>query len=480
MTMQPSEAPRGVAAIRPSLIQLVAQLERRLRNANPVAIAEDGDVLTRWPLGRRSVLSVRSTVAVCLVTPFVISTALGNPLSALSVPVQLILGVLSAATTAAALCWCFPVGRLRQRPMEAIGPGEWIQVSGNEFSLFEASPVILSMARKEWGGDYCIGTQNGFLWRKSTMPTMPVVEIVDLFRAWRTETDDAGMNEWLPLVDLCDTVLSHTTRRQRTKEASAPRSAVVEELNALIDDPDLVERGIIAAKNLGLLNRTISSKNALALSAAGEAWLAKMREAETPDEEQGEADLPSMVRSAVEEALSHSAPIAESTELWDFAEWVHDLVMKFKDWVEHSAVYESLWTSGGIAQDERAVQAVAYGIFRAFCEAADVDLNKESNAGNGPVDFKFSSGWESRALLEIKLMKSTQLFHGAHKQLPQYMFAESINCGYYVCVGFDDSDLRPERIQRVRSECAAAAQEIGYELRPVFVDARRRPSASRS
>jgi hypothetical protein len=82
-----------------------------------------------------------------------------------------------------------------------------------------------------------------------------------------------------------------------------------------------------------------------------------------------------------------------------------------------------------------------------LCEAANVDITREANIGRGPVDFKFSAGWHRRALIEVKLMASSKLRHGVELQLPQYLFSERISCAYYVCVGFTDDELRPDRVQ---------------------------------
>ena len=100
-------------------------------------------------------------------------------------------------------------------------------------------------------------------------------------------------------------------------------------------------------------------------------------------------------------------------------------------------------------------------------------MTRESDAGRGPVDFKFSAGWHRRALIEVKLLSSSKLFRGADAQLPQYLASEQISCAYYVCLGFTDRDLRPECLTRVRATCTAYEARSGSVVIPRFNDARR-------
>ena len=119
-------------------------------------------------------------------------------------------------------------------------------------------------------------------------------------------------------------------------------------------------------------------------------------------------------------------------------------------------------------------------MWRILCEATDVDMSREANAGRGPVDFKFSAGWRRRALIEVKLLSSSKLRQGAQAQLPQYLASEQVSCAYYMCVGFTDRDLHPERLAAVRDMCSRHQDRSGLLVIPRFIDARPKASASRS
>ena len=114
-----------------------------------------------------------------------------------------------------------------------------------------------------------------------------------------------------------------------------------------------------------------------------------------------------------------------------------------------------------------------------YCKAHDIDLTPESNAGRGPVDFKFSRGWNRRALVEIKLSNNTKYWDGLNKQTPQYVKSEGIKCGYFLTVQYSDLDVMRDRVQRVEKASAKVSKERGYRVTPIFVDARPKTSASK-
>jgi hypothetical protein len=164
-----------------------------------------------------------------------------------------------------------------------------------------------------------------------------------------------------------------------------------------------------------------------------------------------------------------------------FCAWVGTLVDRFTHVVENTDLWRVLWNEDLTKpRKELVVQAVAAAMWIESCRAAGVDFNRETNVGRGPVDFKFSAGWQHRALLEVKLARSTKLLQGAQAQLPQYLRSEQIRCGYYVCVGFTDAELSAERIERVTETCATlSGQTPGWTITPRFIDARPKQSASK-
>ena len=70
----------------------------------------------------------------------------------------------------------------------------------------------------------------------------------------------------------------------------------------------------------------------------------------------------------------------------------------------------------------------------AYCEANNLDLSRESNAGRGPVDFKVAGGYKARVLAEIKLSSNTKLVHGFERQVDEYTQAESAQRAVFVVI----------------------------------------------
>lgn len=163
-----------------------------------------------------------------------------------------------------------------------------------------------------------------------------------------------------------------------------------------------------------------------------------------------------------------------------FCEFVGTLCDEFVWVTEQRGGWTLLWNPDGTPRAESAVQQLFHVALVLYCKDRDVDLSPEASAGRGPVDFKFSHGWERRALVEVKLANHTRFWHGIDTQTPTYMKAEGIRCGYFLAVQYTDNDFTQERIDRVHQKAKDVSEECGYAITPVFVDARPKASASRA
>ncbi|MGL5857283.1 MAG: hypothetical protein ACRC35_02550 [Angustibacter sp.] len=165
----------------------------------------------------------------------------------------------------------------------------------------------------------------------------------------------------------------------------------------------------------------------------------------------------------------------------DFGAWVLGLAESFRHTVEERGGWRLLWDKEQRKhREEKITQALAGIMWVSECKTADVDVSREVDMGRGPVDFKFSQGWNKRALLEVKHISSTRFFQGAEKQLPKYLEAEEASIGVYLAVGFRDDDFRESRIGQVTETCDALSRAHGkLSISPVFVDARPKTSASK-
>jgi hypothetical protein len=79
------------------------------------------------------------------------------------------------------------------------------------------------------------------------------------------------------------------------------------------------------------------------------------------------------------------------------------IISHFRKLVENNGLNEVLR-----GQKESAAQRLFFGIADAYCQANDLDVSPEPNAGRGPVDFKFSQGSAAKVLVEVKLTSNSK------------------------------------------------------------------------
>jgi len=174
------------------------------------------------------------------------------------------------------------------------------------------------------------------------------------------------------------------------------------------------------------------------------------------------------------EANSIQLALGSSAELQTA---VMRMAEEFRHFVEQGAGWRLLWNDDGSPRREEASQLACYGIFSHYCRANNIDITREADVGRGPVDFKFAQGHSIRTLLEVKLAKNSKFWHGLQRQLPAYMTAERATHGIFLVVVLNDKDAA--RITDIQKDCAAVAQQTGFDIKTLVVDARRQQSASR-
>jgi len=132
---------------------------------------------------------------------------------------------------------------------------------------------------------------------------------------------------------------------------------------------------------------------------------------------------------------------------------VKDIIEQFRRNIEFNGLNEHLYTKEGfkyIPRHERFAQRLFYAIADTYCNANNLDISREPNAGSGPVDFKFSSGYTARVLVEIKLSSNRKLLPGFQKQLPAYQESENTKRSVYVVIKVTKSDKQIDRLLKVK------------------------------
>jgi len=187
--------------------------------------------------------------------------------------------------------------------------------------------------------------------------------------------------------------------------------------------------------------------------------------------------------SFIEEVISHgkrSPTISrqEPTNLDDFHKLVGELVQIFKNAVEYERLWENLWEHDR-PLSERKVQNFFGSLLRQWVKPLNIDVGREVETGSGPVDFKFSHGFNCKTHLEVKRSHNPKLRQGLRSQLPAYLRSEQVESGYYVIVDFGMAPNLDTLLSQLRQEATSLERELGVRLQLILVDARPKKSASR-
>ncbi|MGA2356744.1 MAG: hypothetical protein ABSG02_19795 [Terriglobales bacterium] len=169
-------------------------------------------------------------------------------------------------------------------------------------------------------------------------------------------------------------------------------------------------------------------------------------------------------------------PVKHPTNLSEVRTVVDLILKKFKKNVEENRLYEFLYRDDGKPKHEVFAQRLFYAVADAYCEANNVDLSREPNAGNGPVDFKLSKGYSARILVEVKKSSNSDLVNGFVRQLPEYEKSESTDESVYLVVRVTKGDASIKSVMKLRDKRLAE----GKKVPAIFVvDGRRKDSASK-
>lgn len=159
---------------------------------------------------------------------------------------------------------------------------------------------------------------------------------------------------------------------------------------------------------------------------------------------------------------------------------VHGVVLEiceeFKQVVEENRGNELLYNDDGSKRPERQVQNLFHIQAQAYCQANDLDLSPEVDAGRGAVDFKFSRGFSCKTLVEMKRASNRRLVHGYETQLSEYQKAEDTDFAIFVVVHYRDNT---ERIQDLREVAQEARRTENRAPSLIIVKAEEKASASR-
>ena len=160
----------------------------------------------------------------------------------------------------------------------------------------------------------------------------------------------------------------------------------------------------------------------------------------------------------------------------EFFEMIDEIITDFKNWIENTG-YRLLVDDLGKPRHEELCQITFEGYLKKYCKHVNIGLTREVETGRGPIDFRLSSTVHFLAHVELKKENNTNLVHGLSKQLPTYMNSEDVRFGFFIIFEFGIKNISKlkEKLEKQRIE---VERDMGVKLRIIYIDAKRKPSAS--
>jgi hypothetical protein len=138
-----------------------------------------------------------------------------------------------------------------------------------------------------------------------------------------------------------------------------------------------------------------------------------------------------------------------------------------KDVIENNDGYRLFYIDGQPIKREDDLQI----IYRLTWYASDLDVNRETNNGRGPVDYAVSKGAKDKTLIEFKLASNSKLKQNLAKQVEVYEKANRTESSIKVILYFDNDEYR--KVITILNEL-----KLNNKPNVVLIDAGRKISAS--
>jgi hypothetical protein len=155
---------------------------------------------------------------------------------------------------------------------------------------------------------------------------------------------------------------------------------------------------------------------------------------------------------------------------------VRQICEQFTSLIENNGWFEYLYDNTGKLKPERAPQLLFFGIAEVYCIANNLDLNRETNAGIGSLDFKVSKGFQAKVNVELKYSTNPNLNKGFEKQLPAYNKAEKTDTSIYLIIQTKKSTRNINALNKLAEKSRKKGERVP-EI--IVVDGQKQQSASK-
>lgn len=177
--------------------------------------------------------------------------------------------------------------------------------------------------------------------------------------------------------------------------------------------------------------------------------------------------------------IAHQVPLKieqpKSLDIEGVVSVVEQIIRQFQFLIEDRRLSEELYHEG-VPRPEKSAQRLFFAVAHSYCKANNLDITPEADTGNGPVDFKFSKGFNGRALVEIKLSTNTKLVKGYTRQLETYKTAEETTKGFYLVLDVGQLGRKQSQLTFIQNRAKAQGQSTSPII---YVNGRRKASASK-
>ena len=163
----------------------------------------------------------------------------------------------------------------------------------------------------------------------------------------------------------------------------------------------------------------------------------------------------------------------------DFLGITASIIRQYSLFIEDQGGWYLLWDGANKDKPEHAAQLLFRGVAQSYCRANNISIDAEVNLGRGPVDFKFSNGYQKRVHLEVKKMHNGKFWNGLEKQLPSYMKSDEVQDGWFLALRYRSGKAAENRAKELPGRVAVVAKIRNIKLRYSVVDARPKKAASK-
>ncbi|MDO8465003.1 MAG: hypothetical protein Q7S46_07100 [Gallionella sp.] len=155
---------------------------------------------------------------------------------------------------------------------------------------------------------------------------------------------------------------------------------------------------------------------------------------------------------------------------------VKEIVQQFRHLIENNGLNKELYQSNKSPRHESTSQRLFFAVAYAYCRANNVDVSPEIDTGSGKIDFKFSSGFNNRVLVEIKLSTNPKTISGYQTQLEVYKAAEETMKAIYLVIDVGRMGRKDASLIKIRNEALKRREPLS-DLE--FVDGKVKATASK-